>query len=161
MAAIGAVFGIGATLITDALRWRRDKDQRWTEAKRSVYVRFLTSLAQAHSRMTVVAFREEPGASRQAAVHDAFLSDPQHSDAKSVLRELAIAAPDHVYRAAGAVYEQLRAARDLLALHAAGVESPEYQQAIRPFFANLDALQQLMREDLQPPTYRRSRAGRE
>jgi hypothetical protein len=33
--------------------------------------------------------------------------------------------------------------------------APEYQQAIRPFFVNFDALQRLMRDDLQPPAERR------
>ncbi|QES50331.1 hypothetical protein DEJ50_23425 [Streptomyces venezuelae] len=161
VAAVGAVFGIGATLLTDVLRARREKDQLWAETKRMVYVRFLTSLAQAHSRMTQMAYQEEHGAARQQAVHDAFLNDPQYSDAKSVLRELALAAPDHVYRAAAAVYQQLREARDLLVVHAAGVEAPEYQRVIGPFFADLESLQQLMRDDLQPPVYRRIRSGSE
>ncbi|MFD7814867.1 hypothetical protein ACFV6E_18195 [Streptomyces sp. NPDC059785] len=150
--ALGAVLGVGATLITDALRSRREQQRQWTAAKRAVYVRFLASLAQAHSRMTVAAFREQLGPGRQQAVHDAFLSDPQHSDAKSVLRELALAAPDHVYRAANAAYEQLRSARDVLAVDPAGAASAEYQRLIRPFFADLEDLQRLMRDDLLPPT---------
>jgi hypothetical protein len=157
VAAVGAVFGIGATLVADVLRSRRELHQRWADTKRVVYVRFLTSLAQAHSRMTVVAFREEPGPLRVQAVHHEFLSDPQHSDAKSVLRELAIAAPDHVYRAALPVYEQLRAMRDMLASHPVGPESPEYQQLSWPFFKDLEALQQLMRDDLRPPAPSRVR----
>ena len=104
--------------------------------------------------MTVAAAREEAGPARRQAVHDAFLSDPQHSDAKSVLRELALAAPDHVYRAAVPVYEQLRVARDMLALDAMSFDAPEYQQVIRPFFMDLDALQRLMRDDLRPPADR-------
>ncbi|MFD3541818.1 hypothetical protein ACFWUQ_20295 [Streptomyces sp. NPDC058662] len=161
VAAVGAVFGVGATLLTDVLRARRETGQLWVETKRTVYSRFLTSLAQAHSRMTQMAFKEEHGAARQHAVHDAFLNDPQYSDAKSVLRELALAAPDHVYRAAASVYQQLRDARDLLVLHAAGVDAPEYQRVIGPFFADLESLQQLMRDDLQPPPFRRTRSGGE
>ncbi|MEV3955504.1 hypothetical protein [Streptomyces albogriseolus] len=153
---LGAVLGVGATLVTDDLRSRREQEQQWVEAKRAVYVRFLAALAQAHSRMTVAAWREQPGIGRQQAVHDAFLSDPQHSDAKSVLRELAIAAPDRVYRAATSTYEQLRAARDVLAVHPAGTESSEYQQLIRPFFAALEDMQRLMRDDLRSPASRRS-----
>ena len=156
VAALGAVFGVGATVITDGLRSRREQRQQWVGAKRAAYVRFLAALAQAHSRMTVAAFREQPGPVRQQAVHDAFLSDPQHSDAKSVLRELAIAAPAHVYRAATSTYERLRSARDVLAAHPAGTESSEYQQLIRPFFADLEHLQRLMRDDLRPPAPRRS-----
>ncbi|MFF7736075.1 MULTISPECIES: hypothetical protein [unclassified Streptomyces] len=155
VAASGALFGIGATLITDVFRSRRERDQRWADAKRVAYGRFLTALAQTHSRMTVAAARGEVGIARQQAVHDAFLSDPQHSDAKSVLREVALAAPDHVHRAAESVYEQLRSARDLLAQDGMDFATPEYQQVIRAFFADFDALQRLMRDDLQPPAERR------
>ncbi|MFI1284479.1 hypothetical protein ACH4U5_27675 [Streptomyces sp. NPDC020858] len=106
--------------------------------------------------MTMAAAREEPGPVRTQAIHDAFLSDPQHSDAKSVLRELAIAAPDHIYEAAVPVYHQLRAARDLLAVDGVTFETPQYQQLVQPFFADLDSLQRLMRDDLQPPERHRN-----
>jgi hypothetical protein len=148
--ALGAVFGVGTTLITDLARSRRDLEQRWADTKRLVYVDFLVALAQAHSRMTVAAFGDLPAADRRQAVHQAFHSDPRHSDAKSVFRELAIIASDHVYRAAVPVYEQLRVIRDTLALHPVAADSEEYKDVARPFFAQLEALQQLMRTDLQP-----------
>lgn len=113
------------------------------------------ALAQAHSRMTMAAARLEDGPSRTQAIHDAFLSDPHNSDAKSVLRELAIAAPDHIYEAAVPIYHQLRKARDMLASDGVTFETPEYQAVIQPFFAELDSLQRLMRNDLQPPASRR------
>ncbi|MFD0435584.1 hypothetical protein [Streptomyces chartreusis] len=156
VAAVGAFFGIGATLVTDVVRSRRERHQRWADAKRVAYARFLTALAQAHSRMALAAASGVSGLARQQAVHDAFHSDPQHSDAKSVLRELALAAPDHVYRAAKPVYEQLRTARDMLATDGVSFDLPEYQQVIRPFFEDMEALQRLMRDDLQPPTSRRA-----
>ncbi|MFH8894210.1 MULTISPECIES: hypothetical protein [unclassified Streptomyces] len=156
VAAVGALFGIGTTLITDVLRSRRAQQQQWADTKRVAYVRFLTSLAQAHSRMTMAAAREQIGPTRTQAIHDAFLSDPQHSDAKSVLRELALAAPDQIYAAAVPVYHQLRTARDLLASDGANFETPAYKQVIQSFFADLDSLQRQMRDDLQPPASRRA-----
>jgi hypothetical protein len=72
-----------------------------------------------------------------------------------VLREVALTAPDHVHQAAELVYQQLRAARDILAEDGTDFTTPEYQQVIRPFFDDLDALQRLMRDDLQPPAERR------
>ncbi|MER6676943.1 hypothetical protein [Streptomyces sp. NPDC000983] len=155
-AAVGAFFGIGATLISDVVRFRREREQRWADTKRVAYARFLTALAQAHSRMTLAAASGVTGPARQQAVHDAFLSDPQHSDAKSVLRELGLAAPDDIYQAAVPLYQQLRIVRDLLAEDGTSFESPEYQQVSHPFFADMDRLQRLMRNDLQPPTRRRA-----
>ncbi|GGV55079.1 hypothetical protein GCM10010277_54660 [Streptomyces longisporoflavus] len=156
VAAVGAVFGIGATVVTDALRSRREREQRWADAKRVTYARFLAALAQAHSRMTVAAASGLDGSARVRAVHDAFLNDPQNTDPKAVLREVAITAPDHVHQVAESVYEQLRTARDLLESDAVTFEAPEYQRVIYAFFADLDVLQRLMRSDLQPPADRRS-----
>ncbi|MEV5797320.1 hypothetical protein [Streptomyces collinus] len=106
--------------------------------------------------MTLAATSGQVGLARQRAIHDAFLNDPQNSDAKSVLREVAISAPAQIYRAAEEVYEQLRTARDLLCSDSVTFETPEYRQAINSFFANLGALQRMMRKDLQPPTERRN-----
>ncbi|MFE9612929.1 hypothetical protein [Streptomyces sp. NPDC006012] len=152
VAAVGALFGIGATVITDSLRSRREREQRWADAKRLVYVRFLTALAQAHSRMVMASARGAAGEARRHAVHDAFHNDPQHSEAKSVLRELGLVAPDHVYRVALPLYEQLRLLRDVLASEEVALETPEYRQVVVPFFQTMETLQRLMRDDLQPST---------
>lgn len=151
MAAIGAVFGVGATLVSDLVRSRREQDRYWSETKRTVYVRFLASLAQTHSRMIIGAFRDHPADVRRNQVHDAFHSDPQHSDATSMLRELAIVSPDHVYQAALPVYEQLRVIRETLAVESLHPESAEYAAVRDPFLAGMEALQKVMRKDLQPP----------
>jgi hypothetical protein len=154
VAVVGAVFGVGTTLVTDLVRSRREQDRYWNETKRVVYARFLTSLAQAHSRMIVAAFREQSDDLRRDGVHDAFHNDPQHSDAKSLLRELAIASPDHVYQAALPVYRQLRVMRELLAAQPLRPESAEYEAVRQPFFRDLETLQKVMRDDLQPKTSR-------
>lgn len=155
VAAIGAVFGVGTTLVTDLVRSRREQDRYWNETKRIVYTRFLTSLAQTHSRMIVAAFREQSEDVRRHEVHDAFHNDPQYSDAKSVLRELAISAPDHVYQAALPVYQQLRVVRETLAAQPLRPESAEYEEVRQPFFKGMETLQRVMRDDLQPSTSRR------
>ncbi len=152
-AAVGAVIGIGSTLMTDSVRARRDLDQKWVDTKRLVYVRFLEALAQAHSRITVAALQGLAGAERRQAVHHAFHNDPRYSEAKSVLRELAITAPEHVYRLAVEVYERLRVVRDVLAQPSVTVSDAEYKQASDPFFARLDDLQDVMRADLQSTTH--------
>ena len=155
-AALGAVFGSGTTLLTDAVRARRENNREWTDTKRLVYVRFLGALAQAHSRMVVVAFQEQSLAERRQAVHHAFHSDPQHSEAKSVLRELAITAPDDIYEPAQSVYMQLRVLRDTLAQTTITVDSSEYEELSESFFIALEGLQGVMRADLRKSSRRRS-----
>ena len=154
-AAVGAIIGVGSTLITDSVRARRDLDQKWIDTKRLVYVRFLEALAQAHSRMVVVAFQGLIGAEKQQAIHHAFHNDPQYSEAKSVLRELAITAPEQVYRLATEVYELLRVVRDMLAEPSLPGDSPEFRQANDSFFKNLEVLQNVMRDDLRSARRRR------
>ena len=149
-AALGATFGIGSTWLTDAIRARRDTDQRWSETKRTVYVRFLIAIMAAHGRMVAAAFRGLPEAERLRAVHDAFHADPQNVEALSVLREVAITAPDDIYRQAYDVYTQLRRLRDMLAGTSAEFRSAEYLAVNDPYDALVDALQLMMRSDLEP-----------
>ncbi|MGI5455645.1 hypothetical protein ACQEWB_21205 [Streptomyces sp. CA-249302] len=160
VAVVGAVFGVATTLVTDLVRSRREQDRYWNETKRVVYARFLTSLAQTHSRMIRAAFGGQPDDARRDGVHDAFHNDPQDSNAKALLRELGIVSPDHVYQAALPVYGQLQVMRDLLAAHSLRPESTEYDEVRGPFFRDLETLQKVMRDDLQPKTSRRSRLVR-
>lgn len=151
-AAVGAVIGVGSTLITDFVRARRDLDQKWLETKRLVYVRFLVALAQAHSRINVAAFEQLAPAEKKNAVHRAFHDDPQNAEAKAILRELAITAPEHIYRLALEVYECLRTIRDVLFQSTITAADAKYRQANKPFWTGLETLQDVMREDLRSGT---------
>jgi hypothetical protein len=117
---------------------------------RVVYVRFLIAITAAHGRMVTAAFRGLPEAERYRAVHDAFHADPQNIEALSVLREVAITAPDDIYRQVQDVYAQLRKLRDLLAETSAEFRSAEYGAVNDPYDALVDALQLMMRSDLEP-----------
>lgn len=154
-AALGAVFGFGSTLITDMARSRREDDRLWLDTKRLVYVRFLVALADGHSRMVVVALSGLTAEERLNAVHRAFHEDPQHSSAKSVLREIGVTAPDTVYRQGLDVYKKLRDVRELLAQDSVTLETPEYHRTVVDFFASLEALQATMRDDLRSQGSRR------
>lgn len=157
-AALGAVIGVGSTLVTDSVRARRDLDQKWRDTKRLVYVRFLVALAQAHSRIKVAASEELSPTERQRAVHRAFHDDPEHAEAKAILRELAITAPEDVYRIALEVYGRLRIIRDVLLRPSITTAHVDYRQASRPFWTGIDTLQDVMREDLRSAV-RHSRIG--
>ncbi|MEU6143226.1 hypothetical protein ABZ848_23010 [Streptomyces sp. NPDC047081] len=157
VAAVGAVFGVGTTLVTDLVRSRREQDRYWNETKRVVYARFLASVVQTHSRMSGAAFRGQQDDVRRNGVHDAFHTDPHDSNTRALLRELAIVSPDHVYEAAQPVFQQLLIIRELLAEHSLSPESAEYDEVRQPFFRDMETLQKTMRDDLQPKTVRRSR----
>jgi hypothetical protein len=148
-AAAGAVIGVGSTLITDSVRARRDRDQRWIDTKRLIYARFLGALTQAHSRIKVAAAGEFSPAEKHKAVSQAFHDDPQHAEAKAILTELAITAPEHVHRLAVEVYECLRTIRDVLSQPSVTAAGTEFRLASKPFWDGIETLQNVMREDLQ------------
>lgn len=156
-AAVGAVIGIGSTLITDSIRARRDRDQKWTDTKRLVYVRLLMALTQAHSRIKVAAAEDLSAAEKQQAVSRAFHDDPHHAEAKAVLTEIAVTAPEEIHRLAVEVYECLRAIRNVLFQPAITAADEEFGLASVPFWAGIETLQRVMREDLQPGTGRTMR----
>jgi hypothetical protein len=97
----------------------------------------------------VAASEQLSSAEKQRAISHAFHDDPQHAEAKAVLRELAITAPEHVYRLALEVYECLRAIRDVLFQPSITAADDAYRQASKPFWTGLDTLQDVMREDLR------------
>jgi hypothetical protein len=156
-AAVGAVIGVGSTLITDSARARRDRDQKWIDTKRFIYARFLGALTQAHSRIKVAASGEFSPAEKHRAVSQAFHDDPQHAEAKAILTELAITAPEHVHRLAVEVYECLRTIRDVLSQRSITAADTEFRLASKPFWAGIETLQGVMGEDLQSGTQRRPR----
>ncbi len=149
-AGLGAVLGVGTTLLTDLVRSRRDSDQRWADVRREVYSRALTALSQTHSRLVRAACQGLAAADREQAVHDAYHNSPLNSDARSVLRELAITAPAVVFELAVPVDRELRVIRDALALNPSHPDSDEYAELVQPYRACLAALQAAMRDDLRP-----------
>lgn len=158
--ALGAVFGVGSTLLTDLLRARRDLRQQWGETRRVVYVRFVVSLSQAHGRMLKAAFRGLNDAALEAAVHDAYHDDPEHASPKASIRELAIVAPDHVHDDAYCAYKSLQKLRNLLA-HSATLtrDAKEYRELNAEFHSRLRALEIVMRDDLESALRPRRRRG--
>jgi hypothetical protein len=157
-AAVGALIGVGSTLITDFVRTRRDLDQKWVDTKRFIYVRFLVAMTQAHSRMKVAALEQLSATEKQRAVRAAFHDDPQHAEAKAILREMFITAPDSVSQLANETYYCLRAIRDTLSLPSVTDAGPEYRAVNRPFWDKISELQRVMRDDLHPgPRHHRHR----
>jgi hypothetical protein len=91
-----------------------------------------------------------PAAERNNAVHRAYHDSPLHTDARSAIRELAITAPDAVFRLAGPVNDQLGIIREALATNPGRADSAEYWQLVQPYYTSLEALQVAMRNDLRP-----------
>lgn len=108
------------------------------------------AITQTHSRIKVAALGELNAAEKLAAENGAFYNDPMHAEAKAVLRELAITAPENINRFANETYDYLRQMRNVLSRPSITTADPEYRTASKPFLSSLGALQDAMRDDLRP-----------
>jgi hypothetical protein len=71
--AIGAIVGVGAALLGDRVRWRRETKERDREALRLVYVTFLKALAITRDELSrTSADVSSSGEERALAAHRAF-----------------------------------------------------------------------------------------
>jgi hypothetical protein len=71
---LGAVVGVGSTLLADRVRWRRETGERDRRERRDLYVSCLTRYRLAYEDMhtAALAHRDGPAGRRDAAVRDAF-----------------------------------------------------------------------------------------
>ncbi|MET7638990.1 hypothetical protein [Streptomyces sp. NPDC005438] len=63
--AVGTVLGVFATLVTDHLRWRRERSERDRDALRAAFTDYLTALSQARAAFS----RAEPSLGRVGEGH--------------------------------------------------------------------------------------------
>jgi hypothetical protein len=145
---IGAVIGIGATLIADRNRWRRDVSSRALEVRREAYTVFMTAMNEAGEAIRAVSLGDHSGdTSLDSVVREAFRSSGAHA----ALERLRLVAPPVVEAAAYAAFRSMRHLRDH---YAAGSEPTEARahSARMELERNVQTLRELMREDLATAT---------
>lgn len=139
---VGAVIGLGASLLTDHLRWGRERTDRSLTARREVYAAYLTSLHTANQALRASALGDRPG------------DQPLGLYARAVFREagvvqarerLVLIAPEPVVRAGGDAFESLRVLRDAVGQ---GQALTEYDPQLRIYGDHLQSLRDAMRKDL-------------
>jgi hypothetical protein len=143
---IGAVIGVGSTLLADRVRWRRELERQAKESRRELYARFLTALNEATEALWVVGLgdRRVDGPESLAEV---LRGQVHRSGLYSYREQIMILAPPAVLREADLATDRVREYRDvLISGHAAG--SAEEGSAMHAYTAALKALRQVMRADL-------------
>lgn len=145
---VGALIGVGSTLIADRLRWSRDRSKAIHEARRQLYSDLLADLAATRDAVRAVG-RGYHGAEvpRQQAAEDAFRSANLYSRRYQV----SISAPPEVVEAATAAFRSLRGLRDVVA-SGRDSGSEEYVTERERYDAALGVLIRRMRDDLGPVT---------
>ncbi|AOR33603.1 hypothetical protein BFF78_23305 [Streptomyces fodineus] len=124
--ALGAVVGVGSTLLADRVRWRRETGERDRRERRDLYVTCLTRYRLAYEDMHTAAtrHREAPAAERAAAVREAFRASGCDEAREVVL----IRAPQEMTAVVEDVYASLRELLEVFASGDPALDTPEFQE---------------------------------
>ncbi|MFD6243075.1 hypothetical protein ACFWFV_26770 [Streptomyces diastaticus] len=142
---IGAVLGIGATLLVDRARHRREQTNRVQDVRRDLYTRYLTALTDSSSALRLIILKENDPAVRYQAALDAF----RDSSVLTRRYEINLQAPPAVKEKSDRAYRLLRQWRDLLdAKPDLSLTSAEYIEALDQFHEARKDLQVVMRASL-------------
>ncbi|WP_326652224.1 hypothetical protein [Streptomyces sp. NBC_01750] len=143
--ALGAVIGVGSTLIGDRLRWGRERAGQSLDVRRQLSD-YTAALSRMRTTLHECAQADIPASERPQRVRELFLTP----GAYEIRHQLAIIAPQDVVDAARAAFVVLRHTRDLL-VDGAVIESPAYSELENRFDSAVAELRRVMRQDLGVP----------
>ena len=145
--ALGAVIGVGATLLADRLRWRREREGRALETRRQLYAEYSAALSRIRIALNEAASDASlSGEERRRRVRELFLAPGPYE----LHHQMAILAPQEVIDASGTAFRILRDTRDCV-LEGASAASPAYIGLEDAYDAAVAELRQVMRRDLGAP----------
>lgn len=124
---IGALVGVGSTLLADRVRWRREDADRARRERRDMYVTCLTKyrLAYEDMRAAAGAHRDDQSAEREAAVREAFRA----SGCDEVRETALICAPEEMSAVIEDVYASLRELLEVFAAGEPALGTPEFEES--------------------------------
>ncbi|MFI7504232.1 hypothetical protein ACIBVL_38295 [Streptomyces sp. NPDC049687] len=141
---LGALVGVGSTLLADRVRWRRERAERTRQERKEIYVTCLTKYRQAYEDMYAAASRPPEGVAREAAVREAFRA----SGCDEVRESALICAPQALSDVLETVYETLRDLLEVLARGEPPLDSPAFQERRLRHGKAVWAARAAMRRDL-------------
>ncbi|WP_086860405.1 MULTISPECIES: hypothetical protein [Streptomyces] len=106
---LGAVVGVGSTLLGETVRSKRDRGHQQYELRRQLYARYLEALTNTDSELQLLAIRE------QTPLDEADLRAAwRNHSLLSLNYEIALVGPPPVADAADTAYRSLRSMRNVL-----------------------------------------------
>ncbi|MEU6283080.1 hypothetical protein [Streptomyces sp. NPDC047028] len=143
---IGALVGVGSTLLADRVRWRRDDADRARRERRDIYVTCLTKYRLAYEDMHTAAtvHRDGPHARRESAVREAFRA----SGCDEVRETALICAPEEMSAVIEDVYASLRELLEVFAAGEPALGTPEFEESRLRHARAVWAARAAMREEL-------------
>lgn len=140
----GACVGVGATLLTDRVRWHREARERHVSFRRDAYTDYLVALARWRNGLRETAYDLTlSGEQRRSAARGALLE----SGAYEKRMQMLIVAPRPVIEASEGAYKALRGMKDPIS-DGLTHEAPEYRDLVTAYEAHLQTLRARIREDL-------------
>ncbi|MFD4633695.1 hypothetical protein ACFVYR_33150 [Streptomyces sp. NPDC058284] len=143
---LGAVIGVGSTLIADRISWRRERAGQSLDVRRQLYADYTAALSRMRTALNECVQADIPAEERPLRVRDLFLAP----GAYEIRHQLAIIAPQDVVEASRAAFVVLRDMRDLL-LDGAADEAAAHRALEDEFDSVVAALRKVMRRDLGVP----------
>jgi hypothetical protein len=140
---VGAAIATGSAVLLDHQRWRRERADRETQLRRTLYGEYLASLSEARHTCGNVA--REPDMTlpeRRTTARDAF------GPCIGLRYQMTITAPPRVVDASENAFRRLRDLRDRV-MEGASLEDPPYQEGRRRYDDALAELRARMRDDLR------------
>jgi hypothetical protein len=146
---LGAGIRVGATLLADQLRWRREREDRARQTRSQLYAEYSAALMRMRVALNEAAqnaalSREE----RVCQVRELFLAPGAHE----LRHQTGILAPTEVINASRTVFRILRDTRDAI-LEGAEASSAAYAELDESCAAALGELRRVMRRDLGVSEY--------
>ncbi|RAG83566.1 hypothetical protein DN069_21465 [Streptacidiphilus pinicola] len=141
---LGAAIGVGATLIADRTRWKRDHRSKEQDTKRQVYAEYLTALSRTRNELRLASRNPQvPAEERARMATEAFKA----GGAYELRYQVAITAPPAVVEASTQAFRALRDLRDLVE---AGIthREPSYLSSKEAWDLLFSELCRQIREDL-------------
>ncbi|WP_330467053.1 hypothetical protein OG547_17590 [Streptomyces longwoodensis] len=142
-AGVGAVVGVGSTLLADRIRWKREESTRRFNLKRQLYGDYLSALTRTRNELKNISSSIDLDADergRQAGVVY------REGGVPELRYQIAILAPQRVVGPAEDAHRRLRATRNAIQDGVAG-------DSLDPHFGNLiravKSLKDFMRSDLE------------
>lgn len=145
--ALGALIGVGATLVADRSKWRRDRRDRDLALKRQVYGDYLAALSRTWNEIRAAALSSAmPAEERSRVALEAF----KERGAYELRHQVEITAPQPVVDLSVTAFRALRDLRDVVqagALH----EDAGYRAQRGLWDASFEELRLAIRRDLRTP----------
>ncbi|MEW1867367.1 hypothetical protein AB0420_04080 [Streptomyces caelestis] len=139
---VGAAIATGSAMLLDRQRWKRERLDRETQARRTLYGDYLAGLSEArHACGNMARDPDMEPSTRRTTAREAF------GPCIGLRYQMTISAPSRVVEASEGAFRRLRDLRDRV-MEGALVTDPVYLEGRRIYDDALAALRARMREDL-------------